>query len=262
MGGAWELLAWLVVGIAAGLADYWLGMGFGLAASILLAGIAGYDPRVVAGSAAVAQVLTVLPVYAANRATGVLGERDLGDSLGVVVVLSASSSLAALVAAFFSASLPPREARVLYAALLALLAMLVPISTRNTGGGENRGRGRGSGILALLGALGFAAGVLKAVVGGGYTAVLVAAKTIAGIDARKAVALTPLTKTIPFTVIGLVYMYAGYTNPYYSLTLAAGGTLASPLAAQALRKTSPAWIGIANTIILAFSSLLVLWRAS
>ena len=56
-----EVLEWSIVGVLAGLADYWLGIGFGLIASPVLVVLLGYDPRSVAGSVAIAQVVAITP---------------------------------------------------------------------------------------------------------------------------------------------------------------------------------------------------------
>ncbi len=214
------LVAGLVAGLLGGLADYWLGVGFGLAVAPLLLAL-GLDPRSAAGSIAVAQVVSSIPAFLAHRAKGNIR----GAYMAPVAVLAASSTLAALAATLLLSRAGSVEARLVGVSMLValLLATYKPLPATSRAYG--------------LAALGAAAGAVKAVLGAGYTALLVAAKTGAGLDARTAIAATPLSKLPAFTVTAIGYAAAGLVDPALSLAMAIGALVSAPISAHVLRAT-------------------------
>ncbi|ABM81319.1 TSUP family transporter [Hyperthermus butylicus] len=116
-----EAAVWLVAGIAAGLADYGLGLGFGLAASLILVVVFGRDPRTVAAAAAAVQILTIIPALMAHRRAGNIAPEAIDNAKRVIVVLAASSTAAALAASTLAVRLSIREAHMAYALALATL---------------------------------------------------------------------------------------------------------------------------------------------
>ncbi|OWJ54841.1 TSUP family transporter [Pyrodictium delaneyi] len=233
-----EAATWLLAGLLAGLADYGLGLGFGLAASLVLVVLLGQDPRAVAAAAAAAQLLTTLPAIAAHRRAGNIAPEALDDAKKVVTVLSASSTLTALTAATLAARLTSSQAHLAYAlALATLIPPLYILAHHNNRDNTKPPPPRKT--TATAAALGALAGLDKAVLGGGYSILIVTAQLAAGIDLRSAIALTPAAKLLPFIAIAASYTHTGYMNPTNTLALAAGALASLPTAAKLLHRAQP-----------------------
>jgi len=243
-----EWLLWLAAGMAAAVADYGLGVGFGLVASLVLAGLAGFDPRRVASAAAAAQLATLLPAVYSHGRGGVITRDDIRVNAGVIAGLSLSSTAAAMAAAWLAAGLTPWGARLAYAAAMAVLAAVAAwLAAR--GWGDGRGSGGVNGSSATRAALifGAAAGAEKALTGGGYSLFMVAEQVAAGVDLRKAVAMTPLAKLLPYAVVVAVYAVTGHLDPWAALLLTAGGLAGVPLATKLLRRARPRGVALATS---------------
>ncbi len=213
-----EALVWLLTGFVAGLLDYSLAAGFGLAASVVLVAMLGYEPRTVVGAAAAAQAATAtaslaVHVYIGNTSL----DRAQLERLAVVAAASTASGLAV---SAMASTLSRNSMEALYTLGLVVLAatLLMP-----------PWRSRAAAILyAAL------AGVFKSIIGGGYGALAARAQMLLGADARSALAAAAAVKIPLFTVVALAY------SEYYGLTqaalLALGGLASTPIAAQLLRR--------------------------
>ncbi len=226
---------WLVVGLVAGLLDYAFAAGFGLVASMALSGVLGYDPRSVAGAAACAQIVSATPMLIMHHRVGNIsnttstGHRDVRV---FVVVFALSSTLSALALSSMVTRLPRNIVLLAYSSLLATLAPLL-YYTATTSHASMVKRRRGGHVAMLLGAL---AGAYKALIGGGYSAVVVVAQRMMGIDLRSAIALTPLIKLPAFGVVALTYWLSGHIDPVATTVLTAGAVVSTPLAAHMLHR--------------------------
>jgi uncharacterized membrane protein YfcA len=247
-------LLWLLAGAAAGLADYGLGIGFGLAASMILTSLAGLDPRSVAAAAAAAQVLTALPALGLHRRSGNIDAERARKAASSLLVLSAFAALSASLASAAASRLPRSHAVALYAVALALL---LPAAAPGGRGGRATRHNRLA--AAAAGAL---AGFEKAVAGGGFSIVLALAQRSLGVDLRTAVALTPLVKLPAFALVALVYAAHGYLDAVAALLLAAGAALTLPLAARLLRSARTSHIAIAMSTSIAVSIVVNLLRVA
>ncbi len=242
-----EPALWLLTGAAAGIADYGLGLGFGLAASIILATLLGYDPRGVAAAAAAAQVATTLPALVAHNRRGNIDHRRAKSSLHLLLVLSASATLSATLTSYAAALLPRSTVTLLYtAALTALLPLLAAA-------GASKARAslqQRPGIVAA--AAGLLAGFEKAIVGGGFSVVIAAAQVAIGIDLRTAIALTPALKLPAFMVVTAVYGLHGYLDPMAAAALTLGALLTLPLSTRLLKAARTRHLAavMATTLIL------------
>jgi len=113
-----------------------------------------------------------------------------------------------------------------------LLLALAAILYRNTHGYEEDPPATSTSWLAALhGAL---AGAYKALIGGGYSTVVVLAQKRLGLDLRSAIAITPLVKLPAFILVALVYALSGHLDPLAALVLATGALVATPIAAHLL----------------------------
>ena len=226
--------AWLLAGFTAGIADYGLGLGFGLAAGLLLSALMGVDPRVVAASASAAQAATIIPAVLSHRRSGVIDGEDLRGNMELILALAVSSTVSASLASLAAARLEPRLARLLYALGLAAVAAAALSSHVLRG---RRIAGADPVRVAVI--AGAAAGAEKAVTGGGFTALLAAAQSLAGVDPRKALAMAPLAKLAPYVALSLVYTVHGLIDPVGALMLALGAAASAPLASRLLSSISP-----------------------
>jgi len=224
------IAVWLLTGLVAGIADYGLGLGFGLAASILLASLLGYDPRTVAAAAATAQIATALPAVAVHRKSG-----NVGNASGVqstAATIAVSSSIAAALTALAASGLPRDFVLSLYTIALAVLlaAMAVAVLRPHNATIEAR---RSRVVAATAGCI---AGVEKALIGGGFSALIAAAQTLSGVSIKTAIALTPLVKLPAFIAVAAVYGIRGYLELPHAAALTAGALASLPLAAATLRR--------------------------
>lgn len=240
----------VAVGFAAGLLDYSLAVGFGLVASLLLAGPLGWDPRDAAGTAAAAQLIAALPAVLAHKRSGNV-PAGVGRRGGALAAFSLSSLAAALPSSLAVARLGPEEAAALYSLSLLTLALL--LVTEGGAGGRRH--------PALAAAYGLAAGFYKAAVGGGYGAVAMAARGALGLDPKGAVALTPLLKLPTFAAVAGTYAAAGMVGAHQVAALTLGLLLSVPAAPRVLRRLSGGTVRAALAIALVAVALLKLRSA-
>ena len=214
-------LLWFLSGFTAGLLDYGFAAGFGLVAGLILVGLAGFDPRTVAGAAALAQAVSGFAALAAHRREGNLDPERLRGRTAVLALIPLTATISALLASLAALKLEERMMLSIYATLLAMLAALLTTPTRPGG-------------YSVMGVVAFsaAAGVYKALVGGGYSALTVLAAESAGLNTRTAIALMPLLKIPPFTLVAASYTLAGWTAPWQAAALTLGALAAAPPAAK------------------------------
>lgn len=245
----WAEALVVAVGFAAGLLDYSLAVGFGLVASLLLAGLLGWDPRDAAGTAAAAQLIAALPAVLAHKRSGNV-PAGVGRRGGALAAFSLSSLAAALPSSLAVARLGPEEAAVLYSLSLLTLALLV--AEGGVGGRQHP---------ALAVACGLAAGFYKAAVGGGYGAVAMAARGALGLDPKGAVALAPLLKLPTFAAVAGTYAAAGMVGAHQVAALTLGLLLSVPAAPRVLRRLSGGTVRAALVTALVAVALLKLRSA-
>ncbi len=243
-----DVIVLLFVGLVAGVLDYAYAVGFGLAASIMLVGALGYDPRVVAFATSVAQVVSSPFAFISHSRTGnvEVDKNNLKALLFLSALATASSSV--VVVLFSRAS--SGSAQLVYILLLAILAVL-SLSSINTRRDSMAHYGWVAAVYASI------AGVYKAVIGGGYSFFMVKAQKALGVNTRAAVAFNSLTKLPSFILIGILYASLGYTDVVLALCLVLGAILSTPIAALLLKRTSTH----TTTVVLAVSALVtVLWK--
>ena len=233
------LAAACAAGFVAGILDYGFAMGFGLVAGLVLAGVLGLDPRGVAGATALAQVITAIPAVKMHSSLGnVAVEKSRAK---VLAALAAASLVGGVAAGSLQVEVSREVASIAYSAGLVILAITLLIASY-------RVVGNGGVVKAL--ALGVVAGAYKAVIGGGYSVAMSLAQRLLGLDHRSAVALTPLTKLPLFTAIALIYGVARLLDPVLVTGLCVGAVASIPLAAKALRISSPRSSSIVVSVLL------------
>ncbi len=119
----------IAVGSLAGLLDYTLAAGFGLVSGVVLAGLMGYDPRIVAAAASIAEAATVPLIRAAHLREGNLHGPRAQPLRGQLTLLAVLPVASALVGSAILARLPEGRTVLLYTLALAGLAILSLAST-------------------------------------------------------------------------------------------------------------------------------------
>ncbi|MCE4615524.1 MAG: sulfite exporter TauE/SafE family protein [Aeropyrum sp.] len=229
-----NLILVFVVGLIASIADYGLGVGYGLIAAPILFALAGIDPRVVITSTLIAQLASSIPALMVNSKIGRIKPR-----LDFSMVLALSAAVGVFAGAVVMSLLPPRAALVVYIiclSIVGLAALTLKKSNRDSGGLSN-----GSLRLGALGLAGLAAGVAKSLSGGGFSPIIVVSQRALGAGFRESVASLPLVKPLAFAVGAIAYGSWGFLDPWLSAALTAGTLAGLPLAPLAASRI-PEWL--------------------
>lgn len=206
----------LVVGFAAGLADYSLAIGYDLIAVPLLI-ILGIDPRIAIATALLSQVLAGI-VYGAYK------RKAIAMGTGLTAILSASAS--ALLFSLIALSLSPNTARIALAGLLLLFAFTAIAQVRNSIDPPRTPDKRYLIPVAL------AAGAVKGIVGSGFSAIMMLGQLILGIEVSRAVATTIVSKVLPGLLALAPRAASGFLDPLLAIAVLGGSLLAIPLASK------------------------------
>ncbi len=241
------LLVYVIAGFIAGVADYSAGLGYGLVAAIIIVGLLDIDPRVVAGTTSLVQVLLAYPVIAQHSKRGniVVDKRYVK----IALMISASSSLGALVSMGYAVTAPRRIIEGLFSAVIIILIILSWTKKLiNNRGIENDGENSFR-VNVASSLVGFLAGIEKGISGGGFSIMLILVQRLAGIDLKSAIAGLPMVKLIPFTIIGIVYAWFGFFSLEILIALFAGGLLSSIIAPRILESINDRVLLAALTIL-------------
>ncbi len=223
---------WLLTGLVSGLLDYVFAVGFGLVASIILVVLYGVDPRAVAGTTALAQIPLAIIITHLHFKAGNISSQTR-EKAGLLPAFFSTTLLGGFLASILISNTAREVVEKLYPTSLVILALIILYIGEST---QMRPLTINRYKVALVAVIGLASGVYKALIGGGYSALLLLAQKKLGIDMKSGVALAPLLKVPAFMVIGLVYSLEGYVSPTNLLYVLTGGFLSVPLAVKALRK--------------------------
>ncbi|BAN90221.1 predicted permease [Aeropyrum camini SY1 = JCM 12091] len=200
--------------------DYGLGLGFGLIATPMLV-ILDLDPRQAIAVTLSAQVFSSLSALYAWRSTG-----TEGPPKQIIIVLAISALAGVVWGSLLMSLLEEEEALALYTAALVVVTafFIVPMldKSREGAGGPSRP------YVLVLG--GFVGGLSKALSGGGFSPIVVAAQRASGIDYRASLVAIPIIKPLAFITAAAVYSWAGHMNLTTAAVLTAGSILGSLLA--------------------------------
>ncbi len=197
-GGGGVIGAWVGVLLAASsftiaLLYSWLGLAYA-SSLILVSGLLGLDVNGLVAAILLSQVAAAAAgTLQAGRARG---GRVPARSLGEAAVM-ASAALGGLAAALLVGVRLPGHARV-YGNALLLLAAAATNLARGRGGG-------GGGGVARYAAAGAATGVVKGVLGGGATPVLIAAQRLLGVGIDEAVFKTLAAEVVICSAVAAPY---------------------------------------------------------
>lgn len=217
------MLAELLVGFAAGVADFSVGAGYDILAVPLMI-LLGAGPQEAITAGLTAQLSSSLAYAAINHRTFATKE-----GLGAMV----AAGLAALAFSTLSLTLPREVIEVALAGVLLLLA--TALCVRVAGGGvEAVDRAKGV-RLAALGAL---AGSVKGLAGSGMSAVMMLGQLVMGAGFGEAVAIAVVTKSLPSALALAPRALAGGVGAEAVAALVAGSLLSIPIASKVREKVS------------------------
>ncbi len=206
----------LIVGFAAGLADYSLAIGYDLIAVPLLI-ILGIDPRKAIATALLSQVL-------AGIAYGAYRRKAMATRTELTTILSASAS--AFLFSLTALSLSPNATRIVLAGLLLLFVFTAIAQVHNSIDPPRTPDRRCLMLVAL------AAGAVKGIVGSGFSAIMMLGQLILGVEVSRAVATTIVSKVLPGLLALVPRAASGFLDPLLAIAVLGGSLLSIPLASK------------------------------
>ncbi|MEB3807127.1 MAG: sulfite exporter TauE/SafE family protein [Desulfurococcales archaeon] len=223
-------IMWMLTGLIAGFLDYTFAVGFGLIASLILVLSTGADPRTVAGTAALAQVLLALVATGYHNRSGNI-DPSVRSRARLLSLFAAATIAGGLATSIAVAGVKRHYIELIYPFSLILLALFIiydGVSNNREGwhGGPN-------GRLLVIGT-GLLSGAYKALIGGGYSVLVVLLQKRIGVDLRSGIALAPLLKAPSFLLIGVTYLLAGFVQLENLAALTIGALASLPLSAATL----------------------------
>jgi uncharacterized protein len=217
-----ELLLFIAIGFAAQLVDGSLGMAYGLSATTVLLGL-GVPPATASASVHAAEVFT-------TAASGAAHWRFGNVDLRVVRRLAIPGMIGGALGAVTLSEAPAELIRpVVHLYLLAMGAFVLRRALRRRAGAVWRPR--------RLWPLGFFGGLLDAMGGGGWGAMVTSTLLGQGASARFAVGSTNLAEFfVTLTISGAFVVTVGLELWPIILGLVIGGVLAAPFSAYVVRR--------------------------
>jgi uncharacterized protein len=217
-----ELLLFIAIGFAAQLVDGSLGMAYGLSATTVLLGV-GVPPATASASVHAAEVFT-------TAASGAAHWRFGNVDFGVVRRLAVPGMIGGALGAVVLSEAPAELIRpVVHLYLLSMGAFVLSRALRRRAGAAWRPR--------RLAPLGFFGGLLDAMGGGGWGAMVTSTLLGQGASPRFAVGSTNLAEFfVTLTISGAFVLTIGLELWPIILGLVIGGVLAAPFSAYVVRR--------------------------
>lgn len=239
-----DFLFFVLVGLCAQLVDGALGMAYGLVSSSILLAF-GLPPAAVSASVHTAEVFTT---GVSGASHGLLGNVDRR----LMLRLAIPGVVGGVIGAYVLASLPGDAARPFVYAYLLVLAVLILLRAV--------GRRIPRNEVKRVGVLGFFAGLLDAIGGGGWGPIATSTLLARGGQARTSIGTVSAAEFAVTLAISLTFLLTvGVTHWRIVLALLLGGVVAAPLAALLVRHVPErAVLGAVGTLVLGLSA----WQVS
>lgn len=239
-----DFLFFVLVGLCAQLVDGALGMAYGLVSSSILLAF-GLPPAAVSASVHTAEVFTT---GVSGASHGLLGNVDRR----LMLRLAIPGVVGGVIGAYVLASLPGDAARPFVYAYLLVLAVLILLRAV--------GRRIPRNEVKRVGVLGFFAGLLDAIGGGGWGPIATSTLLARGGQARTSIGTVSAAEFAVTLAISLTFLLTvGVTHWRIVLALLLGGVVAAPLAALLVRHVPErAVLGAVGTLVLGLST----WQVS
>jgi uncharacterized membrane protein YfcA len=239
-----DFLFFVLVGLCAQLVDGALGMAYGLVSSSILLAF-GLPPAAVSASVHTAEVFTT---GVSGASHGLLGNVDRR----LMLRLAIPGVVGGVLGAYVLANLPGDAVKPFVYAYLLVLAVLILLRAV--------GRRIPRGEVKRVGVLGFFAGLMDAIGGGGWGPIATSTLLARGGQARTSIGTVSAAEFAVTLAISLTFLLTvGVTHWRIVLALLIGGVVAAPLAALLVRHVPErAVLGAVGTLVLGLSA----WQVS
>jgi uncharacterized membrane protein YfcA len=210
--------------------DSSIGMGYGTTLTPLLM-ILGFQPLTIVPAVMFSQMIAGLSAGAAHHTLGNASFRRGSKDLHIMLALITCSLLGGYLAITFMSRVPEHWVKLWIGALILTIGLFI-VATRN--------RPAAPFSWPRMVALGLLASFNKGSSGGGYGPLVMGGQLLAGVDSRRAVAITALGEALT-CVIYLVLNGVLHGPPLWrlALPLCAGAILSVPLAAYTVKLMPP-----------------------
>ena len=246
----WEVVVFAAVGFAAQMIDGALGMAYGLSATSVLLSL-GVAPATASASVHAAEVFT-------TGASGLAHWRLGNVRRALVLRLALPGALGGVLGAYLLVGMPTHIVRVFVSSYLLVLAVLILFKAL-------RPRPPANLPSWQVGVLGFCGGVLDAIGGGGWGAIVTSTLIGQGNAPREAIGSASLAEFFVTAAVSAAFVATvGLTLWPIIVGLILGGVLAAPFAALVAKRLPerPLMAAVAVVVfLLALRSLLASLRA-
>lgn len=234
-----DFLLFVLIGLCAQLVDGALGMAYGLVSSSILLAM-GLPPAAVSASVHTAEVFTT---GVSGASHGLLGNVDRK----LMLRLAVPGVVGGVIGAYVLAQLPGDAVKPFVYAYLLVLAILILLRAV--------GRRIPRNEVKRVGVLGFFAGLLDAIGGGGWGPMATSTLLARGGEARTSIGSVSAAEFLVTLAISITFLLTvGISHWQIVLGLLLGGVIAAPLAAMLVRHLPErAVLGAVGSLIVATS---------
>ncbi|GAA3931855.1 sulfite exporter TauE/SafE family protein [Luteimonas lutimaris] len=234
-----DFMLFVLIGLCAQLVDGALGMAYGLVSSSILLAM-GLPPAAVSASVHTAEVFTT---GVSGASHGLLGNVDRK----LMVRLAIPGVIGGVIGAYVLTQLPGDAIKPFVYAYLLVLAVLILLRAIGRRIPRNQVR--------RVGVLGFFAGLLDAIGGGGWGPMATSTLLARGGEARTSIGTVSASEFVVTLAISITFLLTvGISHWQIVLGLLAGGVIAAPLAAMLVKHLPErAVLGAVGSLILAIS---------
>lgn len=234
-----DFLLFVLIGLCAQLVDGALGMAYGLVSSSILLAL-GLPPAAVSASVHTAEVFTT---GVSGASHGLLGNVDRK----LMLRLAVPGVIGGVIGAYVLAQLPGDAIRPFVYAYLLVLAVLILLRAV--------GRRIPRNEVKRVGALGFFAGLLDAIGGGGWGPMATSTLLANGGQVRTSIGTVSASEFVVTLAISITFLLTvGISHWQIVLGLLVGGVIAAPLAAMLVKHLPErAVLGAVGSMVLGIS---------
>jgi uncharacterized membrane protein YfcA len=234
-----DFMLFVLIGLFAQLVDGALGMAYGLVSSSILLAL-GLPPAAVSASVHTAEVFTT---GVSGASHGLLGNIDRR----LMLRLAVPGVIGGVIGAYVLTQLPGEAIRPFVYAYLLVLALLILLRAV--------GRRIPRNEIKRVGVLGFFAGLLDAIGGGGWGPIATSTLLAKGGEVRTSIGTVSASEFVVTLAISITFLLTvGVSHWRIVLALLLGGVVAAPLAAMLVKHLPErAVLGAVGTLVLGIS---------
>jgi uncharacterized membrane protein YfcA len=234
-----NFMLFVLIGLCAQLVDGALGMAYGLVSSSVLLAM-GLPPAAVSASVHTAEIFTT---GVSGASHGLLGNVDRK----LMLRLAVPGVIGGVIGAYVLAQLPGDAIKPFVYAYLLVLAVLILLRAI--------GRRIPRNEVKRVGVLGFFAGLLDAIGGGGWGPMATSTLLARGGEARTSIGTVSASEFVVTLAISITFLLTvGIAHWQIVLGLLVGGVIAAPLAAMLVRHLPErAVLGAVGSLVLGIS---------